>query len=63
MKHTQEEIINALQVIQDTCKDMNEERNPCKNCPLSINGDCVLQEQPPEDWKINSSLPIWKAFE
>ena len=62
MKHTQEEIVNALQVIKDTCKERYE-GNPCGNCPLSKNGDCVLQNQPPEDWKIKPSAPIWRAFE
>ena len=61
MAHTQEEIINALKVIQDTCKAQTT--HPCRSCPLSKNGDCILQEQAPEDWKINPSPPVWKAFE
>lgn len=61
MKRTQDEIINALKVIQDTCKSQGIE--PCRHCPLSKNGDCVLQNQAPEDWKINPSPPVWKAFE
>ena len=62
MKHTQEEIINALQVIQDTCKEMHAPY-PCEHCPLSKNGDCVLQDNPPEDWDIRTSPQVWKAFE
>lgn len=62
MLHTQEEIINALKVIQDTC-NAQVELNPCVNCPLSKNGDCVLQEQPPADWEIKSNNSVWKAFE
>ena len=64
MAHTKEEIINALKIIQDTCK-AQKMNFPCKHCPLSKNGgDCVLQEQAPEDWKINTSPPVlWKAFE
>lgn len=58
---TQKEIVNALKVIQDTCKAQGA--NPCSNCPLSKNGDCVLLEQSPEDWKINTSPPVWKAFD
>lgn len=60
MKHTQDEIINALKVIQDTCKSQGIEL--CRYCPLSKNGGCVLQEQAPIDWKINPSPPLWKAF-
>ena len=62
MKHTQEEVINALQVIQDTCQEMHE-FYPCQHCPLSKNGTCVLQQQTPEEWKINPKPPVWKAFE
>ena len=62
MKHTREEITNALKIIQDTCRAQTI--YPCyNNCPLSKNGECVLQEQAPEDWKINPSPPVWKAFE
>lgn len=62
MKHTQEEIILALKVIQNTCNEAPE-FNPCEHCPLSKNGVCVLQEQPPSDWDIKPSPSIWKAFE
>lgn len=62
MEHSQEEIIYALQVIQDTCK-AQQEFDPCGNCPLSKNGDCVLQNSFPEDWKLRKSPQVWKAFE
>ena len=62
MKHTQEEIINALKVIKDTCEEQ-QEFDPCKRCPLSKNGACILQEQPPQEWKIRTSPPEWKAFD
>lgn len=62
MKHSQEEIINALQVIQDTCKEQ-QELDPCEHCPLSNkNGNCVLQNLFPEEWNIKPTLSIWKAF-
>lgn len=60
MKHTPEEIIHALQVIQDTCKE--NPSSSCEHCPLSKNGICVLEEQIPEDWNIKPSPSIWKAF-
>ena len=58
MKPTQKEIINALKVIQDTCKTYGV----CHNCPLSIDNVCVFQDQAPENWEINTSPPVWKAF-
>lgn len=62
MEHSKEEIINALKVLQDTCKE-RQGLSPCENCPLSKNGECVLQERAPDDWKIKASAPVWKAFE
>lgn len=62
MKHSKEEIINALQVIQDTCKE-TQAPYPCEHCPLSKQGECVLQSQSPDSWKIKASTPVWKAFE
>lgn len=61
MEYTQEEIINALEIIQDICKAQG--LNACDSCPLSKNGICVIQEQAPEDWNINTKPPVWKAFE
>ena len=62
MKHTQEEIINALKVIQDVCKEAPDS-HPCEHCPLSKNGYCVLQEKSPESWKLRTNPPVWTAFE
>lgn len=63
MQHTKEEIINALQVIQDTCREMHGER-PCEQCPLSDeDSKCILQNEPPEAWEIKTSPPVWKALE
>ena len=62
MKHTQEEIINALKVIQDVCNEAPA-NHPCEHCPLSKDGECVLQERAPEEWKLRTSTPVWKAFE
>ena len=61
MKHTQDEIIHALQVIQDTCMEM-QGSHPCERCPLGINGKCVVQDAAPEQWKIKTTAPEWKAF-
>ena len=61
MKHSQEEIVNALKVIKETCSEQ-QEFDPCKRCPLSKEGICVIQEQPPQEWEIRPNIPEWKAF-
>ena len=62
MGHTKEEIINALKVIQNTCKLM-QGSNSCERCPLSKEGTCIIMRQVPEKWQIKSNTPVWKAFE
>ena len=61
MKHTLEEVMNAVTVIQDTCK-LAKEPFYCESCPLSKNGYCVLEEQTPDDWKIKLNLSQGKVF-
>lgn len=59
MKHTQEEIINALQILQDTCS----ENEVCKTCPLrSTKYGCNLTKGAPTLWKIKNN-ELWRAFE
>lgn len=53
-----EEILRALKTIQNVCK----EHLCCDDCPLEKNGWCVVQDQEPEDWKINDTDKIWRAF-
>lgn len=68
-RHTPEEILNALHVIQDTCeyyfKDSYEN---CKKCPLcTIIGDsptCTVACFEPYDWSIaDDPDTTWRAFE
>ena len=62
MKHTKEEIIEALHVIQDECKEHN-----CLDCPL---GDvdpeegkrCKLMRSEPAKWKIHKQEEHWRAL-
>ena len=66
MKHTKEEIINALKVIKDECAD--HER--CKHCPFGDDGDsCNLvdlvdTDSIPSEWKIAELPPpeTWRAL-
>lgn len=60
MKHTKEEILNALQIIKDECNC-----RVCRMCPFSHNGsECTIQNFVPEDWQIKMEKDSeWKAFE
>ena len=73
MKHTAGEIISALQVIKDECDcycrvftgHTGVKGNRCKvDCPFSRakDGKCLLEEQRPTNWNINSYNLYWKAF-
>lgn len=59
MKHTQEEIINALKVIKDEC----ESHNCCEECCFNnIHLRCMFSETFPFKWKINEKNDVWRAF-
>lgn len=61
MEHTQEEILNALHVIKDTCHEMRV--RDCITCPFGDNeGHCLIIERIPDCWDIKNDEP-WKAFE
>lgn len=66
MKHTREEIIKALHIIKDTCKESYKVENgvsSCYYCPFSDGADhCLLNEQSPFAWDIKDNEP-WRAFE
>lgn len=57
MKHSEKEIIDALNVIKDTCVESNCPRN----CPFSISDECVIQGLQPALWEIEE-VNIFKAF-
>lgn len=59
MKHTKEEIINALKVIKEECTGTQ-----CRNCPFGeINGVCRLEERTPALWDITDEPPkTWRAL-
>ena len=61
MEYTQDEILNALRVIKETCEEAGE----CENCPLrnkEYNDKCYLMETAPLDWKIRANSGTWRAF-
>lgn len=63
MKHTQEEIIDALQVIKDTCVEVGEKLEGCDSCPFYVDRTCVIVNKTPDEWKFNTGGPVWRAFE
>ena len=62
MKHTQEEILDALQVIKDTCDEIEEQKEGCYKCPFSRNGLCIILDKEPSRWELNFEGAVWRAF-
>lgn len=66
MKHTKEEILNALQIIKDECFGTE-----CENCPFSFDDEhgiskkCTFIHVLPDEWEIKKkeNEQIWRAFE
>lgn len=62
MKHTKEEILNALHVIKDTCSNVSDIQDCCL-CPFNDgDGHCIVAEQSPSAWDIVEK-ETWRAFE
>ena len=64
MERTQNEIINALEVIKDTCDIYYKSGlyETCEKCPLrNAWGDCGVIEDAPKTWNINKPNE-WRAF-
>ena len=58
MKHTPNEIVNALQVIHDECEAYNAN---CLDCPFYMDDECKLTDyEEPMHWRLNKIG--WKAF-
>lgn len=54
-----QEIIKALELIKNICK----KHENCNTCPLgTYDKCCMIQDRNPEDWKINDTNQIWRAF-
>lgn len=61
MKHTKQEILNALHVIKDTCSNVTDIQD-CGLCPFNDGDDhCIVNEQAPIAWDIVEK-EIWRAF-
>jgi hypothetical protein len=60
MSNTNEEIIHALQVIEDECNSVDF--GNCPKCKLYVFGHCGVKDTAPNDWKLNINDKEWKAF-
>ena len=64
MKHTKEEIVNALKVIKEECAD-----HVCPDCPFfapkqsDTVSSCRIKNDAPQAWNITENKPeTWRAF-
>lgn len=67
MKHTNEEIINALKVIKDECLSCNGDsryEDSCFGCCFYNHKiGCVIHEYLPCSWSIiNEKEEVWRAL-
>lgn len=54
-----QEILKALELIKGMC----QKHEYCNECPFGTQDDyCIIQEQMPEDWKLNDTESLWRAF-
>lgn len=59
MKHTKEEILNALRIIKDECRGTE-----CKDCPFSDDALRCRVHESPFSWDIKEeNEKQWRAFE
>lgn len=58
MKHSEKEIIDALNVIKNVCNEYE-----CHaDCPFNDGYNCVINELEPYNWNIVDVKPTFKAF-
>ena len=61
MKHTNEEIINALKVIKDECLSL--EKKSCYGCCFyNDKKRCLINNNSPSYWNINEKEEVWRAL-
>ena len=54
-----QKILDALKLIKDTCNNCEE----CEDCPFFCQNICMFATDcPPEDWELNNTKDIWRAF-
>lgn len=55
--YTHEEILNALTVIKEVCKN-----HGCSTCPFQRGSRCGIELSEPSGWYLNFPDTPWKAF-
>lgn len=48
LKFSREQITNALEIIQEVCKEAED----CCKCPFGTTEECSVIAKVPEDWEI-----------
>lgn len=56
MKHNLTEILKAIKVIQDECRNSLG----CSECPFYVKSRCGVIQDEPHTWELNNDE--WKAF-
>jgi hypothetical protein len=60
VSRTNEEIIQALEVLKDVCN----ESDCCPECPLRADSnECYLESHVPYKWPIKDHEEPWRAFD
>ena len=62
MKYVPEDIMEALNIIKETCKDHDED---CYMCPFNSGSEegCLIKNEYPNEWNINWDSPtVWRAL-
>lgn len=59
MTYSHEDIIDALIVIKQTCKDFAS----CEDgCPFLKDSECCINSTHPIEWTLNETNQKWQAF-
>ena len=63
MKHTEAEILDALEVIKNVCGEYHDVRCCGSICPFSYEERCFFDEgMRPSEWTLNDGVKMWRAF-
>lgn len=60
MNYTHEEILDALEVIQEIC--LTHHRECEKSCPFAHGTYCEIARKLPDEWDIGGKENVWRAF-
>lgn len=54
-----QEILKALELIKGIC----QKQENCDKCPFGTHDCyCILKDRIPEEWQLNDTESLWRAF-